>query len=100
MSGHAEGGGPKGGRYARMKEKGANDIVSCPNNAFGFTILGRGVRARHAKENTVRCKEIARGEVIEFAAIITLDPLNRDAKLGVNVGKEIRQGGEGVGFET
>jgi hypothetical protein len=42
---HSEGRDPKGRRNARMKEKGANDIVSGANNAFGFAVLSRSVWA-------------------------------------------------------
>jgi hypothetical protein len=42
---HAEGSNPKGRGYTRMEEQGANDIVDGANNAFGFAVLGGGVRA-------------------------------------------------------
>jgi hypothetical protein len=42
---HAEGSSPKGRGYTRMEEQGANDIVDGANNAFGFAVLGGGVRA-------------------------------------------------------
>ena len=42
-------------------------------------------------------EECTGAEVVEFAAIIALDALDGDTKLGANVGKEI---GEGVIFEA
>jgi len=44
---------PIGGRHGGLKQQGANNIINRANNAFSFTILGRGVRARHAKMNAL-----------------------------------------------
>jgi hypothetical protein len=44
---------PVGGGHGRLKQKGANDNIDGVNNAFGFTILRRGVGERHAKVNAL-----------------------------------------------
>uniref|UniRef100_A0A0A9ACX5 Uncharacterized protein n=1 Tax=Arundo donax TaxID=35708 RepID=A0A0A9ACX5_ARUDO len=40
ICGGAEGRSPKGGRYARLEQQGANDIISGANDVFGSTVLG------------------------------------------------------------
>jgi hypothetical protein len=40
--------GPKVRRDGCLNQQGANNIIDGANNAFSFTVLGGGVRARHA----------------------------------------------------
>jgi hypothetical protein len=72
-----------------MKQEGANDVIGGTNDTFSFTILCGSVRARHAKENAMGRKERASVEIVELATIIALQPLDRDAKLGADIGEKI-----------
>lgn len=58
--------------------------------------MGEGVKARHAKVNAVRRKELAGAEVVKLTAVVALNALNGDAKLSMNICKEVSEGGEGV----
>jgi hypothetical protein len=100
MGGCPKGGGPKTRGDGRLNEQGANDIIDGANNAFSFTVLGRGVRARHVEVDAMRGEESAGAEVVKLAAIVALNPLNGDSKLCTNIGKEISESGESVGYQA
>jgi hypothetical protein len=68
---------------------GSEHLIGGTNHTFSFTILCGSVRARHAKENAMGRKERAGVEVVELATIIALQPLDRDAKLGADMGEKI-----------
>jgi len=38
--------------------------------------------------------------VVKFAAVVALNPLNGDIKLGVNISEKVRKSGESVRLET
>jgi hypothetical protein len=80
-----------------LEEKGACDIICGAKHALGLAVLRRGVGARHAKRDAIGEKESARG-VVELSAIVTLHGFDGATKLGANIGKEVRKGGESIRF--
>ena len=52
--------------------------------------------AGHAQTNAIGEEEDARAGVIKLPAIVTLKALHTGVKLCAHIGKEIRQGGEGI----
>jgi hypothetical protein len=56
-------------------------------------------RAGNTKLNVVGVEESMSAMVVEFMAIIALDALNGN-ELCVDIGKEIRQGGKYVRFQS
>jgi hypothetical protein len=69
------------------------------NDAFGPTVLGRGVGAQETQLDVVGEEEGARGVVVELAAIITLEGTDRATELGGDPGKKVGEGGERVGLQ-
>jgi hypothetical protein len=67
------------------------------NHDLGLVVLWGGVGTRHLKLDVVREEENA-GGVIKLTSIIALDALDGAAKLHGHKGKEVRNGGEGVGL--
>jgi len=63
---------------------------------FSFTVLRRGVRARHVKMNTSSEEERAGTRVVELLAIVALNFFDGGAKLGSGIGDEVRQRTESV----
>ena len=82
--------GPIRRRHARLKQKGADDIVSGTNDPFGFTVLRRRVGTRHAKEDAMCQEEGARAGVVKLPAVVGLDGLDAGAELGRDIGKKVR----------
>jgi hypothetical protein len=80
-----------------LEEKGACDIICGAKHALSLSILRRGVGARHAERDAIGEKESARG-VVELSAIVTLHGFDGATKLGANIGKEVRKGGESIRF--
>jgi len=61
---------PVGGRHGGLKQQGANDIIYRANNTFSFTVLRRGVGARHAEMDALAEKEGAGAGVIKLAPVV------------------------------
>ena len=40
------------------------------------------------------------GRVIKLTAVVTLNTFNHSAKLSADIGKKVRNSGEGVGFKA
>ena len=57
VGGGVQGLSPEASRDRGIKQQGAHDVVGGTNHALSLAILSRGVRARHAKLDTVRKKE-------------------------------------------
>ena len=57
VGGSVEALSPEASRKVGLELKGVHDIISGANHALSLAILSRGVRARHAKQDTVRKKE-------------------------------------------
>jgi hypothetical protein len=74
-----------------------HDIVGGTNLALGLAVLWGSVGTQHPKLDTVREEESA-GGVIKLASIVALDAPDGAAKLRGHKGKEVGEGGEGVGF--
>jgi hypothetical protein len=91
---------PEGGRNTSMKQEGANDIICGTNDAFSFAVLGGGVGAGHTEVYAMGEEEHAGARVIKLAAVVALDSLDGDTELSLNIGKEVRQGGESVRLES
>jgi hypothetical protein len=83
-----------------LDQKSAHDIVRGPNHALSLAVLWRGVRTRHTQLNTSGEKEGARGVVIELTPVVTLDGLDGEAELSGHPGKEVEEGGKGLGLGT
>ena len=67
---------PIGGRHGGLKQQGANNIINRANNAFSFTVLGRGVRAGHAKMNALGEEERPSAGVIKLLSVVALNRLD------------------------
>ena len=74
---------------ATLKEQSAMNVVDGAKGVLCFTVLLRGVGARHAECNTVREEERAGHGIIEFTAVVALDALDGGAKLRANVSEKI-----------
>jgi hypothetical protein len=83
-----------------LDQKGAHDVIRGPNHALRLAVLWRSVRTGHTQLNTSGEKEGARGVVIELTTVVTLDGLHGEAELSGHPGKEVKEGGEGVGLGT
>ena len=90
---------PIDGWQAALKKQGAHNIINGAKSALGFTVLLRGVGARHAKNGTVREEERAGRGVVKLAAIVALDSLHGSAKLRAHMGKKVSNSGESIGFK-
>ena len=55
---------------ASLEQKGANSVIDSANNPFSFTILRRGVGARHAEMDALAEKEGAGAGVIKLAPVV------------------------------
>jgi hypothetical protein len=82
-----------------LKKEGANDIIESAKNTFSFTILLRGIGARHAEMDSVGEKEGTCGGVVKLTTVITLHAFNGAAKLSSNISKEMCNSGKRVGFK-
>jgi hypothetical protein len=99
------GGGVQGlcpvvGRERRLKEKATNHVGGGANHSLGPTVLGRGVGAREMQLNATGEEERPRGMVVELAAIVTLQCMDRATELGGDPGEEVSEGGKRVGFHS
>jgi hypothetical protein len=99
MGGGVQGLCPVAGRERRLKEEAADHIGSGVNDAFGPTVLGRGVGARVTQLDAVGEKERAGGIVIEITTIITLEGTDWATELGGDPGEEVGEGGGCVGLQ-
>jgi hypothetical protein len=70
--------------------RGSDHIGGGANDVFGPAILGKGVGARDTQLDAVGEEERARCIVVELVAIITLEGMERAAKLGGDPGEEVR----------
>jgi hypothetical protein len=97
MCGHVKGLCPVAGRERRLEEKAADHVGGGgANDAFGSTVLGRGVGARETQLDAMGEEEGTRCVVVELAAIITLEGTDRAAKLGGDPSEEVGEGGKCV----
>ena len=87
---------PIRGGHGHLEQQGANNIINRANNTFSFTVLGRGVRAGHAKMNALGEKEGTGTGVIELFPVVTLNRLDAGAKLSGGVGDEVGEHAESV----
>jgi hypothetical protein len=87
---------PIGRRKASLKQQRLCDIVKTPKDAFDFTVLLRGVRARHAKGDTMSEEERAGLGVIKLTPVVSLDTLDGAAKLGGNKREKVSKSGKRV----
>ena len=71
-----EGLDPVGRRHGGLKQQGANDIIYGANNTFSFTVLRRGIRARHAKMNALGEEERPSAGVIKLLPVVALNRLD------------------------
>jgi hypothetical protein len=79
-----------------LEEKGACDIICGAKDALGLAVLRRGVGARHVERDAIGEEESASGGVVKLSAIVTLHGFDGATKLGANIGKEVRKGGESL----
>jgi hypothetical protein len=87
---------PIGRRKASLKQQRLRDIVKSLKDAFDFTVLLRGVRARHAKGDTMSEEERAGLGVIKLTPVVSLDTLDGAAKLGGNKREKVSMSGKRV----
>jgi hypothetical protein len=67
------------------------NIVEGADSALNFTVLLRGIRARHVEVDTMREKERASGGVVKLMAIIALNTVNGDTELCLDIRKKVIQ---------
>jgi hypothetical protein len=82
-----------------LNKKHVYDIVNRTNDTFSFTILRRRVWTRHPELCAFRQEKGLGGRVVKLTPIVTLDGLDGDAELSMNISKEIGQCGEGFRFK-
>ena len=87
---------PEGRGSRRLKQKGADNVISGTDDTLSFTVLGVGVRAAHAQVNAVSQEERAGAGVVELAAIVALNCLDGGAILSGHMNKEVSQSRERV----
>jgi hypothetical protein len=75
MCGGVQGLCPVVGRERRLKKESADHVGGGVNDAFGPTVLGRGVGAWEMQLDAVG-EEGARGVVVELATIVTPEGTN------------------------
>ena len=96
ICGSVEGVSPIDRWKATLKEQSAKNVVDGAKGALCFTILLRGVGARHAEDCTLSEEERAGRGVIELTAIVALDGLDRGAKRCAHISKKVRKSGKSV----
>ena len=79
-----------------MEQKRADNIISGTNYALSFTVLGRGVGARHPEMSAMGEEERAGAGVIKLAAIVALNCLDGGTVLSGHMNKEVSQSRERV----
>ena len=89
-----------GGGNTSLKHERANDIVDRTNDVLGFTILRRGVWARHPKMKAAGEEESAGTRVVKLLPVVTLDDLDCHAKLCLYIGKEVSYSGKRIRLEA
>jgi hypothetical protein len=72
-------------RKTGLEQKGPHNVVDCAKNALGTSVLLGGVWARHPENDPVSEEECAGRRVIELAAIVALNCLDRGVKLHVDI---------------
>jgi hypothetical protein len=95
ICGSVEGVSPIDRWEATLKEQSAKDVDGA-KYTHCFTVLLRGVWARHAEDYTLGKEERVGQGVIELVAIVALDGLNRGAKLCAHISKNVRKSGKSV----
>lgn len=88
-----------GGRSVSLEKKRADHIVGGTNNELCFTLLGKGVGARHTKVDAMGEEECARVGVVKLTAVVTLNGLNGGAELSTCISKKREQSWKGVRFQ-
>ena len=68
-----------------MEQKGADHVVECAQHSFSLAVLGGGIGARGAKQDTATSKEGGSGVVDELGAVVRLKALDRRAELGMSI---------------
>ena len=79
---------PEGRGSRRLKQKGADNVISGTDDTLSFTVLGVGVRAAHVQVNAMSQEERAGAGVVELAAIVALNCLDCCAELSTHKSKE------------
>ena len=79
---------PEGRGSRRLKQKGADNVISGTDDTLSFTILGAGVRAAHAQVNGMSQQDCAGAGVGELAAIVALNCLDCGTELSTHKSKE------------
>jgi hypothetical protein len=73
----------------RLETVKCDNVIGGAQHMFGFTVLRRGVWARHPKVHTVGKEELPRGGVVELTTIVTLDTLDLAAEMSTNKTEEL-----------
>jgi hypothetical protein len=89
-----------GGRERRLKEKAADHVGGGANHALGPVVLSRGVGTRETQLDAMSEEERAGGVVVELAAIVTLQGMDRASELGGYPGEEVSEGGKRIGLQS
>ena len=79
---------PIGGGHGRLEQQGASYIICGAKHVLGFTVLLRGILARHVERNPFGKKESTRRRVVKFTTIVTLNRFDGATKLSVHIGKK------------
>ena len=74
--------------------------MSGTNNAFSFTVLGGGIRARHAQVDAVCQEERASVRVVKLLTVVTLHCLDYDAELSLHISEKMSESGVCVRLEA
>jgi hypothetical protein len=96
MCGCVQGLCPVAGRERRLKEKASDHVGGGANDAFGPTVLGRGVGTQETQLDAMGEEEGMRGVVVVLTTIITLEGTDRATELGTDLGEEVGESGKRV----
>jgi hypothetical protein len=74
-----------------LEQQGADHIIDGAKRTLSFTILQRGVWARHPQDDSTGGKECTGEGIVELTAIVTLDSFDGAVKLRGNKGKKAKE---------
>jgi hypothetical protein len=86
--------------HGSLKQQSANNVVGGAQHTLGFTVLRRGVWARHPEVHAMSKEKLPQGGVVELTPIVTLDALNHAAELSANKRKELGDSQKGVRLQA
>jgi hypothetical protein len=91
---------PIANRKMTLTKESAYNVGDGANASLGFAILRGSMRPGKTKNNDMLRKERAKRVIIKFSPVITLNTLNRQAKLHRNILIEFMNSERDIRFKT